>query len=68
MKVKFMETKVGDLVFQNGESYLVVTRNGKLHDMLEWPGRPRQRPRTQEEMNEAIEAWFEFIENEQGIK
>lgn len=57
MKAKHMTTKIGDLVFQNGESYLVVTRNDEIFDIIGWPGRPKQRPTTQEEMNEAIEKW-----------
>jgi hypothetical protein len=65
VKAKHMTTKVGDLTFQNGVSHLVVTKGGKLHDILEWPGRPKQRPTNQDEMDQAIEAWFEFIEAEQ---
>jgi hypothetical protein len=64
MKAKHMDTRVGDLVFKNGQSALVVFRGDLIHDYVDWPGRPKQRPTTQDEMDQAIEDWFEYWERQ----
>jgi hypothetical protein len=62
MKAKYMDRQVGDLIFKNGQSALVVLRRDQIYDWVEWPGRPKQRPVTQDEFDQAIEDWFERLE------
>jgi hypothetical protein len=61
-----MTTSRGELTFVNGESYLVVrrTRDEHLVDMVKWPGRPRRRPTTPNEMNQAIDAYLRWDKRE----
>jgi hypothetical protein len=60
MKAQHMTTQRDDLTFTNGESHLVVrrTKDEYLVDMVRWPGRPKERPTNEEEMNAAIDAYL----------
>jgi hypothetical protein len=59
MKAKHMTVRRGRLAFYNGATHLVVRRVGDyLVDMVKWPGRPRQRPTTQEEMEKAVDDYL----------
>jgi hypothetical protein len=59
-----LDTRVGDLLFRRGLSALVVMKGSVLVSYVDWPGRPKRRPQTQDEMDHAIEDWFEKMEAE----
>ncbi len=69
MKAAHMTTRRDELTFINGESWLVVrrTRDDYLVDMVRWPGRPRQRPTTQPEMDQAIDEYLRWIEKSRNV-